>query len=970
MNRQEFASKPVQKRLLLPLAGVYIFLLASFATGLILLQKNNLNQSSQEILGQSFSELSTILAEQSSGLTALMRVIVRDDVLQLGLKRQDRQLLYQGYERLFTQLRENHKITHFYVHRADRINLLRIHKPEKYGDLIDRFTALEAERTGSIASGIELGPLGTFTLRVVMPVMENNQLLGYIELGKEIEDALATIHGKYGTECFVTIWKDFLKRDEWEQGMRMLGRNPDWSRYKNKVIIYHSPEKCIGICDKLIEAADLQYDALVDETSNGKTWQGIKHQLRDASGTVVGDLLLSHDITQQKKFFTFLLIIVAGSTLAVTGIIFVYLFIILRKTDQDLFDQQIKIINNKEEIQKYIKAIDDMGIGLLLIDNNFHIRETNKTVTFWFGEQEGKLCYQGIFCADTPCLSCPLDDVIKTGKVAHFEVTSPDGRILDITATPLINPDRTISMMEILKDITGSRKAEQRLRENEEQLRTLINSTPDIICFKDAAGRWLEANDADLELFSLIGVDYRGKTDVDLAELTDPIYRKAFLTCKESDEKAWESKGGVRGEEVIVKPDGTEKIYDVIKMPIFENGGRRRGLVVLGRDITERKKAEQQLLKMEKLETVGTLAGGIAHDFNNVLVGIFGNIAIAKQKLDKNHSAYKSLEQAETSLNRATNLTGKLLTFATGGDPITEHINLGEIIKDVVDFDLSGSNVKLLLKQADDILAAEVDKGQIEQLFSNLVVNALQAMPDGGHLYISLENSKDLDYETMQLKPGRYIKVTIRDEGVGIDQQQLNKVFDPYFSTKQTGRGLGLATVYSIVHKHHGHISVQSETGKGTIFTLYLPASEKGPVQEHQEIENEHPGLGGFAKVLVMDDEKIVRAMIIEALEGLGCTVEAAVNGKEVLEKYQRVLDSSDAFDVVILDLTIPGGMGGKATIEKLLQIDAQAKVIVSSGYADDPIMAHYSDYGFKGVLAKPFAIKKLQDVIEKVINS
>jgi CheY-like chemotaxis protein len=338
-------------------------------------------------------------------------------------------------------------------------------------------------------------------------------------------------------------------------------------------------------------------------------------------------------------------------------------------------------------------------------------------------------------------------------------------------------------------------------------------------------------------------------------------------------------------------------------------------------------------------------------------------------KLSENHPGFKSLEEAENSMNRAIHLTRQLLTFARGGEPVKEDISLCELIRGVSAFDLSGSNVMPVFKRADNLWLTKADKGQIQQVFSNLIINADQAMPDGGHLYITLENADISKNEVPNLNPGKYVKATIRDEGTGIDQKHLDRIFDPYFSTKQSGSGLGLATVYSIVSKHGGYISVDSELGKGTTFTLYILASESQQLPEMKVSEAESSIPGQTARILVMDDEEIIRKVLKELLKQCGCTVDSAVDGKEMIEKYISAEKNGYPFDVVIMDLTIPGGMGGKEAIRKLLAIDPKAKVVVSSGYSTDPIIANYSEYGFIGRLVKPFIIKDLKKVLTRIME-
>ncbi|MCD6584265.1 MAG: cache domain-containing protein [Desulfobacteraceae bacterium] len=411
-------------------------------------------------------------------------------------------------------------------------------------------------------------------------------------------------------------------------------------------------------------------------------------------------------------------------------------------------------------------------------------------------------------------------------------------------------------------------------------------------------------------------------------------------------------------------------ILETSGVPVFNKAGKVTGYRGVDRDITERKKAEEELQKMEKLKSVGILAGGIAHDFNNILMGLYGNISLAKEEIPKDHPAFKSLGNAENSMNRAIRLTKQLLTFARGGAPVRENIRIDELVKDVTRFDLSGSNIKPIFKQADDLWMADVDKGQIQQVFSNLIINAGQAMPDGGHLYITLENTELSENGVANLDQGKYIKITVADEGIGIDQKCLDRIFDPYFSTKQTGSGLGLATVYSIITKHGGRINVDSQLGKGTTFTLYLSASESQESIETRQSAAECATTKQTARILVMDDEEMICALVIKMLERSGFSVETALDGRQAIERYQQAMDVGQPFDVVIMDLTIPGGMGGTEAIKDILSIHPEARVIVSSGYANDPVMANYAEYGFCGIAAKPYTKSKLMEVLRRVLNS
>lgn len=379
-------------------------------------------------------------------------------------------------------------------------------------------------------------------------------------------------------------------------------------------------------------------------------------------------------------------------------------------------------------------------------------------------------------------------------------------------------------------------------------------------------------------------------------------------------------------------------------------------------DISQQKALEAEILKTQKLEAVGLLAGGIAHDFNNLLTGLFGGIELAKMFLSPDHKSYKYLDNAMRSMESATNLTKQLLTFAKGGEPIKETLSIGEVITEMAQFSLRGSNVMLQITIAPDLWLVEADKGQISQVISNMVINAQQAMPTGGTITISAKNVTTFK--------GREVQISIRDEGVGIASNYLNKIFDPYFSTKQRGSGLGLAITHSIISKHNGRITVDSQVNQGTTFAFYLPAAtSKASFVAATSPDYQENRSTTSARILLMDDEETVREVAGTMLTELGCDVSYALEGKEAVAMYREALENGVPFRAAILDLTIPGGMGGLQTLHEILAVDPDANLIVSSGYATDPVMANYKNHGFKGRAAKPYRFSELQRVVQQVLQ-
>ena len=384
-------------------------------------------------------------------------------------------------------------------------------------------------------------------------------------------------------------------------------------------------------------------------------------------------------------------------------------------------------------------------------------------------------------------------------------------------------------------------------------------------------------------------------------------------------------------------------------------------------DITEQKLAEQELLKVKKLESVGLLAGGIAHDFNNILAAILGNINLALFDNTLKDGTKNLLAEAEKASLRAKDLTQQLLTFSKGGEPIKEVTALENIIKDAANFVIHSDRVSCRFHIPDNLWLVDIDKEQICQVIQNVVLNGSQAMPAGGLINISCENIVSGQDDALPAgKNGKFVKISIHDSGVGIPPNVVEKVFDPYFSTKQEGTGLGLAITQSIINKHDGYISLESYSGVGSTFAIYLRASEKTGTKPRESFEINQVEAQG--RILIMDDEEMVRSVCKMMLAQMGHEVALSKNGEEALELYQEAAQNANKFDLVIMDLTIPGGMGGKEAVKRILAINPGAKVIVSSGYSNDPVMASCKEYGFCSAIVKPYRLKELAKVINQVL--
>jgi PAS domain S-box-containing protein len=422
--------------------------------------------------------------------------------------------------------------------------------------------------------------------------------------------------------------------------------------------------------------------------------------------------------------------------------------------------------------------------------------------------------------------------------------------------------------------------------------------------------------------------------------------------------------------------DGSTVWAEVRASLLVDDRGRPMGFAGVTRDITERRKINQekqeletQLLRSQKMDAIGTLAGGIAHDFNNLLTSILGNITLSQHIMKLPPLGETYLRRAEQATERAKDLTQQLLAFAKGGDPIKHLISLKDLIIESSGFALSGSSVLCHRQVPETLWPIEADPGQISQVLHNIIINAVQAMPNGGTLEIQADNlliSKSHEPFPLPLPPGPYVHVIISDEGIGIAQDQLDKIFDPYFSTKAEGQGLGLASAYAIVQKHGGHIAVQSQAKIGTKFSLYFPACASGakPIKLGT-VPLQH----GRGTILVMDDEEPIRLLAKEMLAHCGYQCELAKDGHEAIVRFQQAKNKGTPVSAVILDLTVPGSLGGKDTILRLREIDPQVIAFVSSGYSNDPIMANYRTYGFHGVITKPYSLIGLSTILHRSLS-
>ncbi|MCK5879515.1 MAG: PAS domain S-box protein [Holophagae bacterium] len=553
----------------------------------------------------------------------------------------------------------------------------------------------------------------------------------------------------------------------------------------------------------------------------------------------------------------------------------------------------------------------------------------------------------------------------------NFKIITKSGEAkwVDFSAQRILYEGKWCSLGTAM-DITDKITSQDALRQEKERLRITLQSIGDAVIATDSNGDVLLLNSVASQL---CGWDEKEAVGQPVNKVFSIVHELTREPIENPVETVME-KGQIvnlSNHTVLLSKDGSEHIIADSGAPIRDKTGSIIGVVLVFRDETEKKQIEEELFKTRKLESIGLLAGGIAHDFNNLLTAIMGNLDMAEIKC-KTAQSSGNLQEAKKAALRAKDLARQLLTFSKGGAPIRKRMDIVNLLEDTTNFILAGAAVSPRFFIAPGLYTLNADEGQISQVIQNIVLNAKQAMPEGGLIDIAAENAELQAHPT--LPDGSYVRIFIRDYGVGIPSKYLAKIFDPYFTTKEQGNGLGLSTAYSIVTRHEGHIDVSSKPGAGTTFTILLPAlvstgDETFEIETRDEITNISAPISPL-NILIMDDEDAILEILGEMLSFLGHRVMETLDGEQAIEQFRKSLDQGKPFDLVILDLTVPGGLSGKETILEFRKLMPDVKAIVSSGYANDPVMAEYRKHGFQGVVNKPFQMKELSETIREVISS
>ncbi len=523
--------------------------------------------------------------------------------------------------------------------------------------------------------------------------------------------------------------------------------------------------------------------------------------------------------------------------------------------------------------------------------------------------------------------------------------------------------ERTLALQN---EIARRKEIEESLRHSEEKLRMALDASEQGIWDWNIVKKeliWSEKCKAIFGFSPNMSVTHELFLKAIHPEDRKSVEQAIFRTLDQKDDYEVEMR--------VLWPDNTIHWVASKGKGFYLDNGKSIRMIGVTRDITERRRMEYDLDRERKLESVGRLAGGIAHDFNNLLAVIQGNIELSKMKIPWKNKVLENLNAAEYASRQAGELTKRLITFSQGGDPVKTLCDINNMIMDTIGNCVTIKSVEKKYSMDDGLWPVELDEGQMRQVLKNLVINAVEAMSGRGSLSVGTKNIMVSRHDSLPVSEGPYVRISLADTGEGIAEKDLTHIFDPYYSTKQRGSekgmGLGLSVCYSIVSKHYGCITVKSEEDSGSIFYIYLPAFNKGKLTALKYPDEKHAATENKKRILVMDDELLVRDVMEQLLQVKGYDVETAADGLEAIELYKKAKEADNAFDAVFLDLSVKSGLGGVPTLERLREIDPQIRAVIFSGYGDDPAIQNYSLYGFVGAVTKPFTLEKLLNVIEKI---
>ncbi len=628
-----------------------------------------------------------------------------------------------------------------------------------------------------------------------------------------------------------------------------------------------------------------------------------------------------------------------------------------------------------EDLLKYSVLFNNSYDAIILYDLNGKILEINKKALnlFQFNQKNFlKLKLSQLFPKrEFEHLHIFLD-VFHNKNINYDEfylLKSNEYEFIGEVYANLIELENREILQLIIRDITEKKHNEENLAAEKEMLAVTLAGIGDGVITLDSEGNIILINKIAEKILEM---DYNEVFGKKIFNITSLYKEKSHERYELQEVKVMLRKRTNPSVSISIlkMKDGREKIVEFDIAPIHNKEGEITGNIIVFRDITDKRKKEAEEFKNQKIESIGVLAGGIAHDFNNILTAVLGNTALLKMDLEEKSDKYSILNELEAAIHRASKLTHQLLTFAKGGSPIKKFMHIGAIIKESANFALHGTKNEIEFKITPALWPVHIDEGQISQVTHNLVINAVQATKTNPKIIIQANNYLMEQNNIFMVTPGNYVKISVQDFGAGITDKNQEKIFDPYFTTKEKGSGLGLSVCYSILTRHNGKITVDSKIDIGSIFTFYLPAFPEVVIKTEETSNSIKKPASKDIRILILEDEKPIRVLLEKFLRKKNYYVESAATGEKIIIIYQDAFDNGQEFDIVILDLTIKGGMGGDDAFQELLQINPNVKAIVASGYSTKKILSDYKNFGFAGMLSKPFMMSDLLKEIERLLEN
>jgi PAS domain S-box-containing protein len=857
----------IRVRVLVPLVTALALLLAAFVVTVYRIQDNETTDRVVKKLNSVKELYKTQLDSDASMLAAALRVILSNERMKEALRAKDRKALLEWGASLSKELRVNHKITHFYFQGPDRVNILRFYKPEKYGDTINRFTMLEAQRAGQLIYGVELGTLGTFTLRVVSPCYDKGQLLGYIELGEEIEHIVSSLHKVLGVDIYVSIAKKNINREQWEEGMRMLGRKPDWERFPEHVIVSQTRKDFLeDLAPFLLESEHSRETMDITVSSKGAHYRCRFVHLLDASGKEVGDMIVALDVTDAIAAANRSSLVIAGVCVLVGGALFVLFYFFLGRVERQLVAAQQeleqwgetlehKVQERTRELKEEIAERKRAEEALQKSEERF--RQVSDSAGEWIWEVDAQGLYTYSSHVVEEILGYKPEEIV--GKKYFYDFLAPDVKeefkkaafegfakkaafrgfinpnvhkngnivILETNGTPVMDDKgNLLGYRGADTDITGRKKIEEALWESQERFRAIVENTVLGITIMDTNYKVIMTNATFAKLSGKFPDDFVGK-------YCFREFEKREAVCPHCPGMRAMASGKTEEAEICVVIDDGSCLYVRNRaIPLFGSDGAIKGFIEVVENVTERKQAEKekeklqvQLLQSEKMAAVGQLAGGVAHEINNPLSVILGFAQGVAKRINAGDPLEMPLKSIEREATRCKKIVQDLLTFSRSQKKEPEFIAVIPTIESALSLVQSRANtaaVEIIREFQENIPQLFANPTQVQQVVINLANNAMDAMEKGGTLTISAGRLEEDNK--------RWVEISVKDTGTGMSEEIQSHIFEPFFTTKEVGKGtgLGLGLCYEIVKSAGGTITFATEVGKGACFTVRLPAAAEG----------------------------------------------------------------------------------------------------------------------------------------------